>query len=78
MSAYYCCTIGEVMHVALPAGLKLSNKTRVYQAFPNCTCNHMTTDLHPILSVAEESYREQIDLLKDEINHLRGRVNTMQ
>ena len=29
MSDYYCCTIGEVMHAALPAGLKLSSETRV-------------------------------------------------
>ena len=29
MAHYYCCTIGEVMGVALPAGLKLSSETKV-------------------------------------------------
>lgn len=28
MSGYYCCTVGEVMNAALPAGLKLSGETR--------------------------------------------------
>lgn len=29
LAQYYCCTIGEVMNVALPSGLKLSSETRV-------------------------------------------------
>lgn len=29
MADYYCCTIGEVMHVALPSGLKLESETKV-------------------------------------------------
>ncbi|MEE9439938.1 MAG: primosomal protein N' [Saprospiraceae bacterium] len=29
MADYYCCTIGEVMHVALPGGLRLSSETRL-------------------------------------------------
>jgi primosomal protein N' (replication factor Y) (superfamily II helicase) len=29
MAEYYCCTIGEVMNVAMPAGLKLESETRV-------------------------------------------------
>ncbi len=29
ISEYYCCTMGEVMNAALPAGLKLSSETRV-------------------------------------------------
>lgn len=29
MSRYYCCTLGEVMEAALPAGLKLGSETRV-------------------------------------------------
>ncbi|MFK8104499.1 MAG: primosomal protein N' [Saprospiraceae bacterium] len=29
MASYYCCTLGEVMHAALPAGLKLSSETRI-------------------------------------------------
>lgn len=28
MSNYYCCTLGEVMNAALPAGLKLSSETK--------------------------------------------------
>ena len=28
MAAYYCCTLGDVMNAALPAGLKLSSETR--------------------------------------------------
>jgi primosomal protein N' (replication factor Y) (superfamily II helicase) len=29
MAEYYCCTIGEVMNVAMPSGLKLESETRV-------------------------------------------------
>lgn len=29
LSEYYCCSIGEVMNVALPSGLKLSSETRL-------------------------------------------------
>lgn len=29
MASYYCCTLGEVMSVALPSGLKLSSETRL-------------------------------------------------
>jgi primosomal protein N' (replication factor Y) len=29
LSSYYCCTQGEVMNVALPAGLKLSSETKI-------------------------------------------------
>jgi len=29
IASYYCCTLGEVMHVGLPAGLKLSSETKV-------------------------------------------------
>ncbi|MFN0030636.1 MAG: primosomal protein N' [Flavobacteriales bacterium] len=28
MATYYCCTLGEVMNAALPAGLKLSSETK--------------------------------------------------
>jgi len=28
MSEYYCCSMGEVMNAALPAGLKLASETR--------------------------------------------------
>lgn len=27
---YYCCTMGEVMNVALPSGLKLESETKIY------------------------------------------------
>jgi len=29
MADYYCCTVGEVMNVAMPSGLKLESETRV-------------------------------------------------
>ena len=29
MASYYCCTLGEVMNVAMPAGLKLESETKV-------------------------------------------------
>lgn len=29
VASYYCCTVGEVMNVAMPAGLKLESETRV-------------------------------------------------
>ena len=34
MASYYCCHIGEVMHAALPSGLRLSSESKV-QANPN-------------------------------------------
>jgi primosomal protein N' (replication factor Y) len=34
MAEYYCCHIGEVMHAALPSGLKLSSESKV-QINPN-------------------------------------------
>ena len=30
IAEYYCCTIGEVMNIALPPGLKLSSETIIY------------------------------------------------
>lgn len=30
ISEYYCCTMGEVMNVALPSGLKLESETKVF------------------------------------------------
>jgi len=30
IAKYYCCTIGEVMNVALPSGLKLTSETKIY------------------------------------------------
>jgi primosomal protein N' (replication factor Y) len=29
MADYYCCTVGEVMHAALPAGLKMNSETSI-------------------------------------------------
>lgn len=29
LAEYYCCTLGEVMHIALPAGMKLASETRI-------------------------------------------------
>ena len=29
MADYYCCTVGEVMNVAMPSGLKLESETKV-------------------------------------------------
>ena len=29
MASYYCCTLGEVMNAAFPAGLKLASETRI-------------------------------------------------
>nr|WP_290427005.1 primosomal protein N' [Algoriphagus limi] len=34
MAEYYCCHIGEVMHAALPSGLRLSSESRI-QVNPN-------------------------------------------
>ncbi len=34
MAAYYCCHIGEVMHAALPSGLRLSSESKI-QLNPN-------------------------------------------
>lgn len=34
MASYYCCHIGEVMHAAIPSGLRLSSESKI-QANPN-------------------------------------------
>jgi len=35
ISSYYCCTLGEVMSVALPSGLKLSSESKIILADDN-------------------------------------------
>lgn len=35
IASYYCCTLGEVMSVALPSGLKLSSESKIILAHDN-------------------------------------------
>jgi len=55
IAKYYCCTLGDVFRAALPTGLKLESKTRV---FPS------GTDVQTILSPNEEQI---LNLVEQEV-----------
>ncbi len=44
LAGYYCCTIGEVMNVALPSGLKLSSETKLISNSENQPDTSVLTD----------------------------------
>ena len=55
---YYCCTLGEVMNVALPSGLKLSSETKIILSQHGMEYMHDLTDdeylVAEALSIQEE------------------------
>ncbi len=64
IAEYYCCTSGEVMNAALPAGLKLASETRVLLSpVFNDNFEHLTDDEYLIaeaLSIQEELSIEDV------------------
>lgn len=55
MADYYCCDIGEVMHAALPSGLRLSSESKI-QIHPNFS---IETSAYP-LDTREEKILEAL------------------
>lgn len=56
MADYYCCDIGEVMHAALPSGLRLSSESKI-QIHPNFS---IETSAYP-LDTREEKILEALE-----------------
>ena len=58
IAMYYCCTLGEVMNVALPSGLKLSSETKIILSQYGIDQMHDLTDdeylVAEALSIQEE------------------------
>jgi primosomal protein N' (replication factor Y) (superfamily II helicase) len=59
---YYMCTLGEVMNVALPAGMKLSSESRI-QLHPDFAVRLLNADLPDLAFSAKE--QRLIDALQD-------------
>ncbi|HMQ07653.1 MAG TPA: primosomal protein N' [Saprospiraceae bacterium] len=64
---YYCCTLGEVMHIALPSGLKLSSETKFL-------INETFLDLKEVLTdnqyILYEALTIQKELAMDELQKI--------
>lgn len=71
ISEYYMCNIGEVLNVALPAGLKISSQSRV-QFNPEFEDDDLLTDLEYV--VLEEIKKHQT-LTYEEIERLVQKTN---
>ncbi|TDB63625.1 replication restart helicase PriA [Arundinibacter roseus] len=71
MSEYYLCTIGEVMNVALPSGLKITSQSKV-QYNPDFAYDQLLTEQENIL--LEEIKKHQA-LSYDEIGRLVEQAN---
>ncbi|PRY41802.1 replication restart DNA helicase PriA [Spirosoma oryzae] len=68
MAEYYMCTIGEVMNIALPSGLKISSQSKV-QYNPDFDYPELLTDFEAVL-LAE--LKKQPALSYDELGRLAG------
>ncbi len=53
IAKYYCCTLGDVFRAALPTGLKLESKTRVFPSGADVQ-THITTGEELILNMVEQ------------------------
>jgi primosomal protein N' (replication factor Y) len=70
MSEYYCCTIGEVMHAALPAALKLSSETVIYAIHePD---EDQTADLPEQAQTLLEGLSHREEMTMDDVRKLLG------
>ncbi|MDR1864898.1 MAG: primosomal protein N' [Bacteroidales bacterium] len=54
VASYYMCTVGEVMRVAIPAGLKLESETCVYFNPAYVQCDELTEQEEEILQLASD------------------------
>lgn len=70
MANYYCCTIGEVMIVALPAGLKLTSETKLIIS-PNFDQDY--SDLDDMEYMIAEAISIQNELTIDQVKDITDR-----
>jgi primosomal protein N' (replication factor Y) len=68
MAEYYMCTIGEVMNIALPSGLKISSQSKV-QYNPDFDYPELLTEFEAVLLV---ELKKQPALSYDELGRLAG------
>ncbi len=59
ISNYYCCTMGEVMAAALPAGFKLMGETRL-RLLPDAEFEHATLDQNEFMVVEALTHHKEI------------------
>lgn len=72
---YYLCTLGEVMNVGLPAGLKLSSETRIISNFENLPASEkFTNDQFLILSALNDTP----DMTLQDIQSLVGKKSIIR
>lgn len=82
LAEYYMCTIGEVLNIALPSGLKLSSESKIQMA-PNFnradTCLSFSDQENRLLEELVEkdtlNYAEINELL--EVNHFHQVINSL-
>lgn len=65
MAQYYCCTLGDVFRAALPTGLKLESKSKVFLTHSG--------EQHP-LSAAESELLRNIDSRGSTLSDLEGKL----
>lgn len=71
IAEYYLCTIGEVLNVALPSGLKITSQSRI-QMNPEFEYDDLLTDQE---FVVVEEIRKQQTLSYEEVERLLGKSN---
>ena len=69
MAQYYCCSLGEVMLAALPAGLKMSSETRIIIS-PFFTEDYSMLDDKEYLIA--EALRNRLELTVDDVQKILG------
>jgi len=70
IASYYCCTIGEVMNVALPSGLKLQSETKI---IPHELYEEHTIELSDAEYMVAEAVTIQNELTIDQIKDILDR-----
>lgn len=70
MAEYYCCTVGEVMIVALPSGLKLSSETRL---IISADFNEDYLDLDDMEYLIAEAISIQNELTIEQVKDITGK-----
>ncbi len=69
MSSYYCCSLGEVMSVALPSGLKLSSETRlIYNPNSDLDTIDLSDDEYLVSEALSIQNELTIQLIQDILN----------
>jgi primosomal protein N' (replication factor Y) len=69
MAQYYCCSLGEVMLAALPAGLKMSSETRIIISPFFSEDYSMLEDKEYLIA---EALRNRLELTVDDVQKILG------